>query len=86
MDWKEKMTFGDPVLDSQATTPTKRRAMAKMQREPARWVSLIGALIALAMAFGLELTTEQVGAITSVVVLLIGEVTRGKVKPTDVDE
>lgn len=66
------------------STPSKA-VNKRIKKEPARWVSLIGALIALGVAFGLELNEEQVGAIVSVVILLIGEVTRGKVKPADVE-
>lgn len=58
----------------------------KLKREPARVVSVVGAVIALGMAFGLELDEQQVGAIVSVVMLLIGEITRGKVKPADTED
>lgn len=55
--------------------------LIKAKLEPARVVATISALIALAVAFGLELSNEQIGSIMAVVVLLAGEAIRGKVSP-----
>ena len=50
-------------------------------REPALIVAAIGALIDLAVSFGLNLSTEQVGAIMAAVSAVLGVVTRSKVSP-----
>jgi hypothetical protein len=50
-------------------------------REPALIVAALGALIALAVSFGLNLSTEQVGAIMAAVSALLGVVTRSRVTP-----
>jgi hypothetical protein len=49
--------------------------------EPAVIVSLVSAVIALAVTFGLDLTGDQVGAIMAVVVIVAGIVTRSQVSP-----
>lgn len=52
------------------------------QAEPAVIVSLVTAIIALAVAFGLNLTPEQTGSITAVVTILAGLITRTQVSST----
>lgn len=52
-----------------------------LKSEPAAVMALLGALIALAVAFGLQLTPKQVGAINAVVAILLGFVTRSRVSP-----
>jgi hypothetical protein len=49
--------------------------------EPAAVVSLVSAIIALAVSFGLDISSEQTGAIMAVVVLVAGIVTRSQVYP-----
>jgi uncharacterized membrane protein len=49
--------------------------------EPAMWISLIGAILGLAVAFGLKLTVEQTAAIQAVIQILTGIVTRSQVTP-----
>jgi hypothetical protein len=49
--------------------------------EPAAIVSLVSAIIALAVSFGLDISSEQTGAIMAVVVLVAGIVTRSQVTP-----
>ena len=51
-------------------------------REPAAIVALVGSIIAVAVAFGADLTGEQTGAILAAVTLLLGLVTRTQVTPT----
>lgn len=51
-------------------------------REPALIVGLVGALIALLVAFGLELSTTQQGAVMAVVIAALALVTRSQVTPT----
>ena len=46
--------------------------LARFRNEPALIYALIEVLIALAVAFGLNLTGEQVGAVTAVVAVLTG--------------
>lgn len=52
-----------------------------MKTEPAVVVSLVAALIALAVSFGVNLTAEQTGAILAVVQIVAGLVIRSKVTP-----
>lgn len=52
-------------------------------REPAAILGAVGALISLAMAFGLELSEEQVGAVMAAVSFLLGLITRSRVTPVD---
>ena len=50
--------------------------------EPAVIAGLIGSIIALAISFGVKLSTDQVGAIMAVVVPIIGLLVRSQVTPT----
>lgn len=52
-----------------------------VKKEPAILIALLGAVFALFAAFGLALTTEQTGAITAVVIIILGIVTRQSVTP-----
>lgn len=52
-----------------------------MNREPALILGLVGALIALAVGFGLNVTQEQVGLIMAAVVALLSFLTRSQVTP-----
>lgn len=52
-----------------------------MRKEPAVIVSLVAAVIALAVSFGLPLTGEQIGSINAVVVILAGFFIRSQVTP-----
>ena len=52
-------------------------------REPAMVVAFVQALIALALAFGLNLSDEQFAAIVTVVSLGLGLLTRSRVTPID---
>ncbi len=52
-------------------------------REPAVISGAVNALIALAVGFGLELSTEQVGLIMAAVAALLSLVVRSKVTPLD---
>ena len=54
----------------------------RIRREPALVVGFVAATIALATAFGLDLTKEQTGAITAFVVAALAFVTRSQVSPT----
>lgn len=51
-------------------------------REPAMVLALVGAIISLAVSFGLHLTAEQTGAIMAVTQLVLGLITRQKVSPS----
>lgn len=51
-------------------------------RNPAMVLALVGALISLGVAFGLQLTAEQTGAIVAVVQIVLGLITRSQVTPT----
>ena len=51
-------------------------------REPALVLGLIAAVIALAIGFGLNISTEQVGLIMAAVTALFAVVVRAKVTPS----
>jgi hypothetical protein len=53
----------------------------KIKREPALLLGLLAAGFALAASFGLELSKEQTGSITAVVVAILALVTRQNVTP-----
>lgn len=55
--------------------------LLRVKVEPARALSLVSAVIALGIAFGLNMTVEQTGSILAVVAILVGEGIRGKVSP-----
>ena len=55
--------------------------LERIQREPALVVGLVGAVIALALAFGLDLSVQQQGAIMAVVVAVLAVITRQSVTP-----
>lgn len=52
------------------------------RREPAVIVGVVQAIIALAVSFGFDLSTEQVGAILAVTAAVLALVTRSQVTPT----
>ena len=51
-------------------------------REPAMVVAFVQAVIVLAVAFGLRLTTEQTGAILALTAIVLGLITRTQVSPS----
>lgn len=51
-------------------------------RNPAMVLAFVGAVISLGVAFGLQLTAEQTGAILAVVQIALGLITRSQVTPT----
>ena len=53
-------------------------------REPAMIVAFVGAVISLAVAFGLQLSADQTAAIIAVVQILLGLITRSQVTPTPI--
>ena len=53
----------------------------RIRREPALVTGLVGALIALGVSFGLELSGEQTGAIMALVSAILAVVTRQQVTP-----
>lgn len=50
-------------------------------REPALILGIVGAVIALAVGFGLNISDEQTGLIMAAVVALLSVVTRSQVSP-----
>jgi uncharacterized membrane protein YoaK (UPF0700 family) len=56
--------------------------MDRIRREPAVVVGLVQSLIALGVAFGLQLSPEQVGAILAVTSAALALVVRSQVTPT----
>jgi len=55
--------------------------LARIKAEPAVVISFVGALIALAVAFGFHLTADQTAALMAVATLAVGFVTRSQVSP-----
>lgn len=53
----------------------------RVKREPALVLGLVGAVIALLLAFGLDLTNEQQAGITGLVIAILAFVTRSQVTP-----
>lgn len=51
-------------------------------REPALILGLVGAVIALAISFGLDWSTEQVGAVMAATSAFLGLITRSVVSPS----
>ncbi len=50
-------------------------------REPAMVLALVQAVIALVVAFGLNLAPDQIGAILAVMAVVLGLITRSRVSP-----
>ncbi len=50
-------------------------------REPAMVLALVQAIIALVVAFGLNLEPDQIGAILAVAAVILGLITRSRVSP-----
>lgn len=51
-------------------------------REPVLALTVAQTLVALVVSFGLDLSTEQVGAITAATAALLGFIARSKVTPS----
>lgn len=56
--------------------------MTRLRTEPAAIVGALEALLALALAFGLDLSPEQVGAIIAAVTAVLALFVRSQVTPT----
>jgi hypothetical protein len=52
------------------------------KREPVLFLAVVQAVVALVASFGLDLTTEQVGAITATAAALLGLLARSRVTPS----
>jgi hypothetical protein len=50
-------------------------------REPAMVLALVQAVLALVVAFGLNLAPDQIGAILAVTAVVLGLITRSRVSP-----
>lgn len=53
----------------------------RIRREPALISGLVSAVIALAVSFGADLSSEQVGAVMAVVAAVLAVLTRAQVTP-----
>jgi hypothetical protein len=53
----------------------------KISEEPVLAVTLVQAVLTLAVTFGLHLTPEQIGAVLTLTGAILGIVARGKVTP-----
>lgn len=53
----------------------------RFSREPAVWISVIGAAITLAVAFGLKLSPDQQTAVDALLTILVGIIIRSQVTP-----
>jgi hypothetical protein len=56
--------------------------LARIKREPALAVGLVQTVLGLVLAFGVDLSNEQVGAIMAVTAAVLALVTRSQVTPT----
>jgi uncharacterized protein (DUF697 family) len=56
-----------------------------LDREPALILGAVQAVVALAVAFGFDLSAEQVGAIVAATAALLSVVTRSRVTPVGKD-
>jgi len=52
-------------------------------REPVLWLSALRAIVVLAVAFGADLTPEQIAAVYLVMETLLSLVARSRVTPTE---
>lgn len=52
-------------------------------REPAMILALVQAIFAVAIAFGFELTEEQLAGLVALVAVLLGVITRTRVTPVE---
>lgn len=52
------------------------------KREPALFYGAVNSVLALVLAFGVDLSTEQTGAILAVTSALLALITRAQVTPT----
>ena len=59
------------------------KKMVKPKKEPVMYGGAIGVAVAIAGAFGLELTTEQLAVTVSTVIAIVSFVQRRLVSPTD---
>jgi hypothetical protein len=50
-------------------------------REPAMILALVQAVIALVVAFGLNLAPDQIGALLALTAVILGLITRSRVSP-----
>lgn len=55
--------------------------LARIRNEPALVIGAVQAILALVIAFGFDLSNEQVGAILAVTAALLALVTRSRVTP-----
>lgn len=60
--------------------------MKLFRTEPALIIGAVGALIALAVGFGLPISTEQAGLILAAVSAVLAVVTRSRVSPAPTKE
>lgn len=60
-----------------------KRQPSVWDREPAAFLSLVSAAVALISSFGVGLSGEQVGSIMAFTAVLVGFITRSKVSPVD---
>lgn len=57
--------------------------MSIFDREPVLWLSALRAIVVLAVAFGADLTPEQIAAVYLVMETLLSLVARSRVTPTE---
>lgn len=51
------------------------------KREPVMFLAVVQTVIALVVSFGVDLSTQQVGAITAVAAAILGLIARSQVTP-----
>ena len=58
----------------------------RIRREPVLATALVQAVLTLVVAFGLDLSPEQIGAVLAVTAAVLGLVARSQVTPTAANE
>lgn len=61
--------------------PTPQSNGSFLGREPAMWLAALQAVLALAVGFGLDVSTEQLSLILAASAAVLGLVTRSQVTP-----
>jgi len=59
--------------------------LSKVRHEPAMLISIVGAIITLLIAYGIDISQDQQAAISGLLFLLVGGTIRSQVSPVDKD-
>ena len=68
-------------MTNYSTSDTEGSSGSFLGREPALWLTAVQMILALAIGFGLDISTEQLGLIMAATAAVLGLVTRSQVTP-----